>query len=165
MTFCNNSIRISCQIIFVNKHWTQSCLCPFNNWTFIMKLQTKTLHVSSMRMCPIDFGVQRSMSQCTYYWKWFMWQKCFKLPFTPITVKLHTKTLHALRMCPIDFGVKKSRSLDTWKVHITADTINPGLLICLTTLTSIPRATRLSDKLLVQGCVEKHLKSSLRNQP
>ena len=29
MTFCNNSIRISCQIIFVNKHWPQSCLCPF----------------------------------------------------------------------------------------------------------------------------------------
>ena len=30
MTFCKNSIRISCQIIFVNKHWPQSCLCPFN---------------------------------------------------------------------------------------------------------------------------------------
>ena len=29
-TFCKNSIRISCQIIFVNKHWPQSCLCPFN---------------------------------------------------------------------------------------------------------------------------------------
>ena len=29
MTFCKNSIRISCQIIFVNKHWPQSCLCPF----------------------------------------------------------------------------------------------------------------------------------------
>ena len=29
MTFCKNSIRISCQIIFVNKHWPQSCPCPF----------------------------------------------------------------------------------------------------------------------------------------
>ena len=29
MTFCEKSIRISCQIIFVNKHWPQSCLCPF----------------------------------------------------------------------------------------------------------------------------------------
>ena len=29
MTFCKNSIRISCQISFVNKHWPQSCLCPF----------------------------------------------------------------------------------------------------------------------------------------
>ena len=29
MTFCKNSIRISCQIIFVNKYWPQSCLCPF----------------------------------------------------------------------------------------------------------------------------------------
>ena len=24
------SVRIPCQIIFVNKHWPQSCLCPFN---------------------------------------------------------------------------------------------------------------------------------------
>ena len=31
MTFCKNSIRISCQIIFVNKHWPQSCLCPFKS--------------------------------------------------------------------------------------------------------------------------------------
>ena len=29
MTFCKNSVRISCQIIFVNKHWPKSCLCPF----------------------------------------------------------------------------------------------------------------------------------------
>ena len=29
MTFCEKSIRISRQIIFVNKHWPQSCLCPF----------------------------------------------------------------------------------------------------------------------------------------
>ena len=33
MTFCKNSIRISCQIIFVNKHWPQSCLYPFKIWT------------------------------------------------------------------------------------------------------------------------------------
>ena len=32
MTFCKNSIRISCQIIFVNKHRLQSCLCPFNQF-------------------------------------------------------------------------------------------------------------------------------------
>ena len=29
MTFCENSIRISCQTIFVNKHWPQSCPSPF----------------------------------------------------------------------------------------------------------------------------------------
>ena len=29
-SFCNSRFaRISCQIIFVNKHWPQSCLCPF----------------------------------------------------------------------------------------------------------------------------------------
>ena len=28
-TFCKNSIRISCQIFFVNKHWLQSCPSPF----------------------------------------------------------------------------------------------------------------------------------------
>ena len=36
MTFCKNSIRISCQIIFVNKHWPQSCLCPFNSLLFCL---------------------------------------------------------------------------------------------------------------------------------
>ena len=29
MTFCKNSSRTSCQMIFVNKHRLQSCLCPF----------------------------------------------------------------------------------------------------------------------------------------
>ena len=29
MTFCKNSSRISCQIIFVNKHWLQWCPSPF----------------------------------------------------------------------------------------------------------------------------------------
>ena len=37
MTFCKNSIRISCQIIFVNKHWPQSCLCPFNMYHIIFQ--------------------------------------------------------------------------------------------------------------------------------
>ena len=36
MTFCKNSIRISCQIIFVNKHWPQSCLCPFNKMVCLL---------------------------------------------------------------------------------------------------------------------------------
>ena len=34
MTFCKNIIGISCQIIFVNKHWTQSCLCPFKGYRY-----------------------------------------------------------------------------------------------------------------------------------
>ena len=29
-SFCKNSIRILCQIIFVNKHWPQSWTSPFN---------------------------------------------------------------------------------------------------------------------------------------
>ena len=38
MSFCENSIRISCQIIFVNKHCPHSCPSPFNHcteWQFI----------------------------------------------------------------------------------------------------------------------------------
>ena len=31
MTFCMNSIRISCQIVFVNKHWPQLCPSPFKD--------------------------------------------------------------------------------------------------------------------------------------
>ena len=36
MTFCKYSMRISCQIIFVNKHWPQSWASPFNGekWFF-----------------------------------------------------------------------------------------------------------------------------------
>ena len=55
---------------------------------FIMKFHTKAPHES--RMCPIDFGVRRSRSQCIYYWKWFLLHNCF--PFTPIVMKLHIKT-------------------------------------------------------------------------
>ena len=32
-----------------------------------------------MRMCPIDFRVQRWRSQCTDYWKWFTSHDCFSL--------------------------------------------------------------------------------------
>ena len=35
----------------------------------IMKLHMQTPHES--RMCPIDFEVKRSRSQCMNYWKWF----------------------------------------------------------------------------------------------
>ena len=41
MTFYKNSIRISYKIIFVNKHWPQSCLCPFKVFEF-QPLITKT---------------------------------------------------------------------------------------------------------------------------
>ena len=41
---------------------------------------TKTLHES--RMCPNDFGVQRSTSKCIDNWKWFISHNCF--PFTHI---------------------------------------------------------------------------------
>ena len=34
--FCKNSIRISFQIIFVNKHWPQSCPSPFKLYTIIL---------------------------------------------------------------------------------------------------------------------------------
>ena len=41
MTFCKNSIRISCQIIFVNKHLLQSCPSPFKLcvelWNYLKK--------------------------------------------------------------------------------------------------------------------------------
>ena len=59
------------------------------------------------RMCPIDFEVQRSRSQCINYWKWFPAHNCF--PFTPIIMKLHMQTPHEARMCPIDFEVKRSK--------------------------------------------------------
>ena len=71
----------------------------------IMKLHVQTPHES--RMCPIDFEVQRSRSQCINYWKWFPAHNCF--PFTPIIMKLHMQTPHEARMCPIDFEVKRSK--------------------------------------------------------
>ena len=46
-----------------------------------------------------------------------MSHNCF--PFTPIIMKLHTKTPHESRMCTMDFGVKGHRSrsqcIDYWK--------------------------------------------------
>ena len=39
MTFCKNSIRISCQIVFVNKHWSQSCPGPFKFILWLPKSQ------------------------------------------------------------------------------------------------------------------------------
>ena len=67
------------------------------------------------RMCPIDFEVQRSRSQCINYWKWFPAHNCF--PFTPIIMKIHMQTPHEARMCPIDFEVQRSRSqcINYWK--------------------------------------------------
>ena len=67
------------------------------------------------RMCPIDFEVQRSRSQCINYWKWFPVHNCF--PLTPIIMKLHMQTPHEARMCPIDFEVQRSRSqcINYWK--------------------------------------------------
>ena len=71
----------------------------------IMKLHMQTPHEA--RMCPIDFEVQRSRSQCINYWKWFPAHHC--CPFTPIIMKLHMQTPHESRMCPIDFEVKRSK--------------------------------------------------------
>ena len=48
---------------------------PFTS--IIMKLHMQTPHES--RMCPIDFEVQRSRSQCINYWKWFPAHNCFPL--------------------------------------------------------------------------------------
>ena len=56
------------------------------------------------RMCPINFEVKRSRSQCINYWKWFPAHNYFL--FTPIIVKLHMQTRHEARMCPIDLRVK-----------------------------------------------------------
>ena len=88
----------------------------------IMKLQMQTPHES--RMCPIDFEVQRSRSQCINYWKWFSAHNCF--PFTPIIMKLHMQTPHEARMCPIDFEVQRSRSqcINYWKI-VPAGGISP----------------------------------------
>ena len=69
----------------------------------IMKLHMQTPHEA--RMCPIDFEVKRSRSQCINYWKWFPAHNCF--PFTPIIMKLHMQTPHEARMCPIDFEVRR----------------------------------------------------------
>ena len=50
---------------------------------------------------------QRSRSQCIDNWKWFMLHNCF--PFSPIIMKIHTKTSHESRMSPMGFGVKRSK--------------------------------------------------------
>ena len=52
----------------------------------------------------MDFGVQKSRSQCIDNCKFFMLHNCFQ--FTPIIMNLHTKTPHELRMCLWALGSK-----------------------------------------------------------
>ena len=66
---------------------------------------TQTLHES--KMCNIDFWIERSRSQCSDYWKWFLLHNCFI--FTSIIPNLYKQTPHELRMCPIYIRVKRSR--------------------------------------------------------
>ena len=58
-------------------------------------------------MGPVDLRVQRSRSQCIDYWKRLMLHNSF--PFTPIIMKLHTKTPLEWMVCPIGVGVKRSK--------------------------------------------------------
>ena len=55
MTFCKNSIRISCQIIFVNKHWPQSCLCPFKQPIKQSTRFNKTLQVKNYNVHVLNY--------------------------------------------------------------------------------------------------------------
>ena len=97
--YWNHHVRLSSTFRFP----AHNCF-PFT--PIIMKLHMQTPHEAMM--CPIDFEVQRSRSQCINYWKWFPAHNCF--PFTPIIMKLHMQTPHEARMCPIDFEVQRSRS-------------------------------------------------------
>ena len=108
--YWNHHVRLSVRLSSAFGFLAHNCF-PFT--PIIMKLHMQTPHES--RMCPIDFEVQRSRSQCINYWKWFPVHNCF--PFTPIIMKLHMQTPHEVRMCPIYFEVKRSRSqcINYWK--------------------------------------------------
>ena len=87
---------------------TENGLChiiPFHlhllSWNFKQRLPTTRRSALSI----LGSKDQRSRSQCIYNWKWFMSHNSF--PFTPIIMKLLTKTPHEWRMCPKDFGVKR----------------------------------------------------------
>ena len=53
---------------------------------------------------------QRSRSQCSDYWKWFLAHNCF--PFTSAIIKLHAQIPCESRICLTDIGVKNLRSLN-----------------------------------------------------
>ena len=53
---------------------------------------------------------QRSRSQCSDYWKWFLAHICF--PFTSAIIKLHAQIPFESRICLTDIGVKNLRSLN-----------------------------------------------------
>ena len=53
---------------------------------------------------------QRSRSQCSDYWKWFLAHNCF--PFTSAIIKLHAQIPCESRICLTDIGVKKLGSLN-----------------------------------------------------
>ena len=53
---------------------------------------------------------QRSSSQCSDYWKWFLAHNCF--PFTSAIIKLHAQIPCESRICLTDIGVKNLGSLN-----------------------------------------------------
>ena len=53
---------------------------------------------------------QRSRSQCSDYWKWFLAHNCF--PFTSAIIKLHAQIPCESMICLTDIGVKNLRSLN-----------------------------------------------------
>ena len=53
---------------------------------------------------------QRSRSQCSDYWKWFLAHNC--CPFTSAIIKRHAQIPCESRICLTDIGVKNLRSLN-----------------------------------------------------
>ena len=84
-----------------------------------MRITASSLHLSSWNYTgtlPMSQGWalltsgskgQRSRSQFIDFWKWLMSHNCF--PFTPIIMKLHTKTPLEWRVCPMGVRVKRSK--------------------------------------------------------
>ena len=79
-------------------HITQNgcwCITAFPFTPIIMKLPHKS------RMCPINFEVKRSRSNCIDYWKW-----CITAFPLHLSSWIFTQTPYKSKMCTIDFGVK-----------------------------------------------------------
>ena len=105
-----------CPIDFGVKGQSHNALITENG---LCRIISFPLHLSSwnfIHRLPMSGGCvlwvlgskgQRQGLNLSNYCKWFMLHNFF--PFTPIIMKLHTKTPLEVRMCPKDFGVKRSK--------------------------------------------------------
>ena len=120
-----------------------------------MRITASPVHLSSWKftgtvlmsqgwaLLTLGSKCQRSRSQCIDYWKSLMSHNSF--PFTPIIMKLHTKTPLEWMVCPMGVGVKRSKVKVTmqWLLFLVAHNCFPFTFAIIKLHAQIPCESRI----------------------